>query len=60
MNAQYYIAVITEKTSPLYNKVIANTKNGQYKNYSKSEFSEKVKASTCWAVEVKEITTPVS
>jgi hypothetical protein len=50
-----YIAIVTEKTSPTFGQIFANTKNGQYKGMSKEEFYNAVRYNQCFTFEIKEI-----
>lgn len=52
----FYKAVVTEETSPLYGKVVANTKSSlQYKGMDRKQFEDAVKYISVFTIKVVEI-----
>ena len=51
-----YIAIVTEKTSPKFGQIFANTKiSSKYKGMDFITFSESIKYIQCYNYEIKEV-----
>ena len=50
-----YKAIVTEKNSPCFGQIFANTKIGQYKGMSKEEFYTAIVNTIVWNFEIVEI-----
>ena len=51
---KFYKAIVTEKTAPTFGQCFANTKSGQYRNYSYADFLEAIKFAQVHSFEIIE------